>query len=112
MSLGNLAQLQQDGNSKTFKARAAHVNNIPSSDGELDSDEEGGKPNQVACANLTFSRQSQGNGQPSNVGQPPRPKEPQNGPAPISDSADPIAQMKTIVAVETERCLNHMRAVS
>ena len=38
-------QLQQDGSNKTFKAQAAHVNDIPSSDGELDSDEEGGKPN-------------------------------------------------------------------
>ena len=56
-----------------------------------------------------FSRQSRDNGQPSNVGQPPRPKEPQNGPAPISAPADPIAQMKNIVAAETERCLNHMR---
>ena len=28
-------QLQQDGSSKTFKAQAAHVNDIPSSDGEL-----------------------------------------------------------------------------
>ena len=50
--------LQQDGSSNTFKARAARVNDIPSSDGELDSDEEGGKPNQVAHPNLTFSRQS------------------------------------------------------
>ena len=36
-------------------------------------------------------------------------KEPQKESAPISAPADPIAQMKTIVAVETERCLNHMR---
>ena len=43
------------------------------------------------------------NGQTSNVGQPPRPKEPQNGPAPISAPADPIAQMKTIVAVQRQR---------
>ena len=64
-------QLQQSGSSKTFKAWAARVNDIPSTDGELDSDEEGGKPNQVTHANLTFSRQSWGNGQPSNVGQPP-----------------------------------------
>ena len=74
-------QLQWDGSNETFKAQAACVNDIPSSDGELASDEEGGKPNWVAHANLTFSRQSWGNGQPSNVGQPPRPKEPQNGPA-------------------------------
>ena len=103
------SQLQQDGSNKAFKAWAAHVNDIPSSDGELDSDEEGGKPNWVAHTNLTFSRQSWGNGQPSNVDQPPRPKEPQNGPAPIRAPADPIAQMKNIVAAETERCLNHMR---
>ena len=103
------SQLQWDGSNKAFKAWAACVNDIPSSDGELDSDEEGGNPNWVAHANLTFSRQSRGNGQPSNVGQPPRPKEPQNGPAPISAPADPIAQMKNIVAAETERCLNHMR---
>ena len=51
-------QLQQDGSSKTFRAQAAHVNDIPSSDGELDNGEEGGKPNRVTCANLTFSRQS------------------------------------------------------
>ena len=75
----------------------------------MDSDEEGGEPNQVAHANFKFSRQSQGNGQPSNVGQPPRPKEPQNGPAPISAPVDPIAQMKTIVAAETEKCLNSMK---
>ena len=56
-----------------------------------------------------FSRQARGDGQPSNVDQPPRPKKPQNGPAPRSVSADPIAQMKTIVAAETERCLNHMK---
>ena len=43
---GQSGQLQQDGSNKTFKAQAAHVNDIPSSDGELDSDEEGGKPNQ------------------------------------------------------------------
>ena len=52
------SQLQQDGSNKTFKAQAAHVNDIPSSDWELDSDEEGGKPNWVACANLMFSRQA------------------------------------------------------
>ena len=46
---------------------------------------------------------------PSNVGQPPGPKEPQNGPAPISAPVDPIAQMKTIVAAETEKCLNSMK---
>ena len=51
-------QLQQDGSNKTFKAQAAHVNDIPSSDGDLDSDEEGGEPNQVAHGNFTFSRQS------------------------------------------------------
>ena len=56
-----------------------------------------------------FSRQAPGDGQPSNADQPPRPKEPQNGAIPISAPADPIAQMKTIVAVETERCLNHMK---
>ena len=38
-------QPQWDGNNKTFKAWAAQVNYIPSSDGELDSDEEGGEPN-------------------------------------------------------------------
>ena len=31
------------------------------------------------------------------------------GPPPISAPADLIAQMKTIVAVETERCLNHVK---
>ena len=51
-------QLQQDGSNKTFKAQAAHVNDIPSSDGDLDSDEEGGEPNQVARADFMFSRQS------------------------------------------------------
>ena len=75
----------------------------------MDSDEEGGKPNLVAHANLMFSRQARVDGQPSNADQPPRPKEPQNGPTPISSSADPIAQMNTIVAVETERYLNHMK---
>ena len=70
-------QLQQDGSNKTFKAQAAHVNDIPSSDRDLDSDGEGGEPNQVVCANFTLSRQSQGNGQTNNVGQPPWPKEPQ-----------------------------------
>ena len=75
----------------------------------MDSDEEGGEPNQVAHANFTFSRHSQGNGQPNNVGQPPRPKEPQNGPVPISAPVDPIAQMKTIVPAETEKCLNSMK---
>ena len=39
-------QLQQYGSNKNIlNARAAHVNDIPSSDGELDNDEEGGKPN-------------------------------------------------------------------
>ena len=102
-------QLQQDGSNKTFKAQAAYVNGIPSSDGELDSDEEDGEPNQVAHANFMFSRQSQGNGQPNNLGQPPRPKEPQNGPSPTSAPVDPIAQMNTIVAAETEKCLNSMK---
>ena len=102
-------QLQWDGSNKTFKAQAARVNDIPSNDGDLDSDEEGGEPNQVAHANFMFSRQSRGNGQPNNVGQPPRTKEPQNGPSPISAPVDPIAQMKTIVAAETEKCLNSMK---
>ena len=35
------SQLQQDGSNKAFKAWAARLNDIPSSDGELDSDEEG-----------------------------------------------------------------------
>ena len=39
------SQLQQDGSNKAFKAQAACVNDVPSSDGELDSDEEGGNPN-------------------------------------------------------------------
>ena len=56
-----------------------------------------------------FSRQYQGNGQPNNVGQPLRPKEPQNEPGSISAPVDPIAQMKTIVAAETEKCLNSMK---
>ena len=102
-------QLQQDGSNKTFKAPATCVNDIPSSNGELDSDEEGGQPNQVTCANLMFSRQARGDGQPSNADQPLRPKEPQNGATLISAPPDPIAQMKTIVAAETERCLNHMK---
>ena len=51
-------QLQGDGSNKTFKAQAACVNDIPSSDGELSSDEEGGNLNQVSHANLMFSRQS------------------------------------------------------
>ena len=38
-------QPQQDGSNKTVKAQAAWVNNIPLSDGDLDSDEEGGEPN-------------------------------------------------------------------
>ena len=75
----------------------------------MDSDEEGGKPNWVTLANLTFSRQARGHGQPSNADQPPKPKEPQNGATPISAPADPIAQIKAIVAVEIERCLNHMK---
>ena len=68
-------QLQQDGSNKSFKAQAAPVNDIPPSDEDLDSDEEGGESNQVAHANFMFRTQSQGNGQPNNVGQPPRPKE-------------------------------------
>ena len=61
-------QPQRDNSSKAFKAQAAHVNDIPSSGGDSDSDE-GGEPNQVARANFKFGRQSQGAGQTSSAGQ-------------------------------------------
>ena len=64
-------QPQRDNSSTAFKAPAAHVNDIPSSNGDSDSDE-GGKPNQVSRANVKFARQSQGAGQTSSEDQPPK----------------------------------------
>ena len=51
-------QPQRDNSSKAFKAWAARVNDIPSSDGDSDSDE-GGEPNRVARTSVKFGRQSQ-----------------------------------------------------
>ena len=50
-------QPQRDNSSKAVKAWAVHVNDIPSSDRDLDNDE-GNEPNQAARANFKFSRQS------------------------------------------------------
>ena len=47
---------QRDNGNKVLKACAGHVNDIPSSVRDLDSDE-GDEPNQVARANFKFSRQ-------------------------------------------------------
>ena len=101
-------QPHRDNSSKAFKAQAAHVNDIPSSDGDSDSDE-GGEPNQVARANVKFGRQSQGTGQTSSEGQLPNSKESLKGSAPASIHVDPVAQVRSIIVVETEKCLNSMK---
>ena len=67
------ASPQRDNSRKAFKAKAALVNDITSSDGDSDSDE-GGEPNQVARANFKFGRQYQGAGQTSSAGQLPSQK--------------------------------------
>ena len=86
-------QPQRDNSRKSFKSWATCVNDIPSSDGDLDSDE-GHEPSQVAWANFKFSRQSWGIGQTSSAVQPPKPKESLNGSAPTSAPVDPVVQMK------------------
>ena len=101
-------QPQSDNSSKAFKAQAACVNDIPSSDGDLDSDE-GDESNQVARANFKFSRQSQGTGQTSSACQLPKTKESLNVSAPACTLVDPVVQMKSIIAAETEKCLNSIK---
>ena len=42
------------------------------------------------------------------MGQPPKLKDSLNGAAPASSPVDPVVQMKSIIAAETEKCLNNM----
>ena len=98
-------QYQRVNSSKAFKAQAAHINDIPSSDGDSDSDE-GGEPNQVARANFKLKADNLKLLVKLAVQTHPKAK---RVPEWVSSCKCPVAQMRRIIVAETEKCLNNIK---